>query len=150
MQKQAEHIAALVGMLPVFIGAVLEGIEISTPYRLNESEEKTLMFLHRNEGSPMTAYSKKVGLSRGSFTGVVDRLQAKGLVERVPDSCDRRKYALVLTAKGKNVAKKIDAQFKSHIAAKMALLPPAERDKLATALETVIAAADLLTAGKEG
>ncbi|NLN06276.1 MAG: MarR family transcriptional regulator [Firmicutes bacterium] len=150
MEKQAEHIASLVGMLPVFIGAVLEGIEISTPYKLSESEEKTLMFLHHNEGSPMTAYSKKVGLTRGSFTGVVDRLQEKGLVERAPVSCDRRKYALMLTTAGKNVARDIDAQFKRHIAAKMALLPPRERDKLAAALETIIAAAELLTAGKEG
>ncbi|NLM46545.1 MAG: MarR family transcriptional regulator [Firmicutes bacterium] len=150
MKKQAEHIADLVGMLPVFIGTLLDDIEISTPYKLSDSEEKTLMFLHHHEGSPMTTYSKKVGLSRGSFTGVVDRLQEKGLVERAPVSCDRRKYALILTTAGKNVARDIDNQFKRHIAAKMTLLPPKERDKLAAALETVIAATEMLTAGKEG
>ena len=82
MSTKKERIAELVGMLPMFLGLLLAGIEIDTPYKLNESEERTLMFLHKIEGSDMTEYSKKVGLSKGSFTGVVDRLAHKGLVER--------------------------------------------------------------------
>ena len=148
MQKKAEKIAELVGMLPLFMGLVLEGIEIATPFPLNESEEKTLMFLHKNEGSPMTEYSKKVGLSKGSFTGVVDRLVEKGLVKRTSVSDDRRVYALILTEKGKETAKDIDLQFKQHIAKKLTYLPDEDLRALKKALAIIAATIEKFQAGK--
>lgn len=148
MHKTAERIAELIGMLPMFIGVVLEGIEIETPYKLNESEEKTLMFLHKNEGSPMTEYSKKVGLSKGSFTGVVDRLVRKGLVKRASVSDDRRVYALKLTERGKEIAKAIDRQFKEQIAQKVLSLPDKDLQALQEALEIIAAAIEKFQARK--
>ncbi|NLP36124.1 MAG: MarR family transcriptional regulator [Firmicutes bacterium] len=148
MQKKAEKIAELIGMLPLFMGLVLEGIEIATPFPLNESEEKTLMFLHKNEGSPMTEYSKKVGLSKGSFTGVVDRLVEKGLVKRTSVSDDRRVYALILTEKGKETAKDIDLQFKQHIAKKLTYLPDEDLRALKKALAIIAATIEKFQAGK--
>ncbi|NLM51823.1 MAG: MarR family transcriptional regulator [Firmicutes bacterium] len=148
MQKKAERIADLIGMLPMFMGLVLEGIEIEAPFRLNESEEKTLMFLHKNEGSPMTEYSKKVGLSKGSFTGVVDRLVKKGLVKRASVSEDRRVYALILTERGKEVARDIDRQFKAHIAQKVMHLRETDLEALKDALEVIVATMEKFQAGK--
>lgn len=148
MYTEAERIAELVGMLPAFLGTVLDGIEIETAYKLNESEEKTLIFLHKNEGSPMTEYSKKVGLTRGSFTGVVDRLEQKGLVEREAVCDDRRKYALKLTEEGKNIARDIDGQFTQHVAKKLTALQEEDLTNLNKALEIIVAMMEKLKARK--
>ncbi|MCR3923054.1 MAG: MarR family transcriptional regulator, partial [Firmicutes bacterium] len=123
-----EKIAELIGMMPLFIGTLLEGSEIKAPVKLNLSEERTLMVLHHEQGKDMTDYSKKVGLTRGSFTAVADLLERKGFIARVAAFEDRRKYALILTEAGKSVAQNIDAQFKEHIANRIAQLEKEELD----------------------
>lgn len=137
MTALEEKIAELVSLLPVFVGTLLEGSKIITPVKLNISEEKTLMILHKHEGSPMTEYSKKVGLTKGSFTAVADRLEKKGLMERVAVTDDRRKYALILTKEGKRIAREIDLQFKKHIAKKVAQLEQEDLNSLKNSLETI-------------
>jgi len=144
MNDIKERIAELVWMLPMMIGVSLEGYALVTPVKLNLSEIKTLMFLHKNEGSPMTEYSKKVGLTRGSFTTVADRLEKKGLIERAPVSADRRINALLLTPEGKRVARQIDDHFNRHIAGKMACLDDRDLNNLKNALETINATVEKL------
>lgn len=139
MTAPEEKIAELVSLLPVFVGTLLEGSKIITPVKLNISEGKTLMILHKHEGSPMTEYSRKVGLSKGSFTTVADHLEKKGLIERVAVSNDRRKYALFLTKEGKQIAREIDLQFKKHIAKKVAQLEQGDLNSLKNSLEIIAA-----------
>jgi DNA-binding MarR family transcriptional regulator len=57
------------------------------------------------EGRPesMRALAQSLQVDPSAITGLVDRLEAKGLVERRPDPDDRRVKALVLTARGKRV-----------------------------------------------
>lgn len=57
------------------------------------------------EGRPesMRALAQCLQVDPSAITGLVDRLEAKGLVERRPDLEDRRVKALVLTARGKRV-----------------------------------------------
>jgi DNA-binding MarR family transcriptional regulator len=134
-----EKIAELIGSLPMHLGSLLAGIEIKIPVKLNFSEGKTLIFLHKNEGNPMSEYSKKVGLTKGSFTAVADRLEKKGLIKRIAVSDDRRKNALILTKEGKSIAKKIDLLYNRHISNKIAQLEEEDIYKLKNALETTVA-----------
>jgi DNA-binding MarR family transcriptional regulator len=57
------------------------------------------------EGRPesMRALAQCLQVDPSAITGLVDRLEAKGLVERRPDPDDRRVKALVLTPRGKRV-----------------------------------------------
>lgn len=137
--KKEEMIAELVVILPMFMGTLLKGSNIQTAARLNISEEKTLMYIHKHEGSTMTEYSRRVGLAPGSFTTVADSLEKKGLVGRVSGSDDRRKYALVLTKEGKRIAREINAQFKAHIASRLASLTGKDLNDLKKALEIIAA-----------
>lgn len=144
-----ERIAELASMLPMFIGVILDGSEINTPIKLNVTEGKTLMFLLQHEGNPMTEYSKRVGLTKGSFTTVVDHLVKKGLVERESVCDDRRKYALILTEKGKGIAKKIDADFNHHISKKVEKLKKDDINNLHHALETIVDTMEKLKESEE-
>ncbi|WP_193708314.1 MarR family winged helix-turn-helix transcriptional regulator [Alkalibaculum sporogenes] len=145
MSKLIEvKIAELASMLPMFIGVLIDGSEMDTSVKLNVSEGKTLMFLHKHEGDPMTDYSRKVGLSKGSFTTVADSLVKKGFIKRVSVSNDRRKYALMLTDIGKDIAKQIDAGFNKHIAKKVSQLEEEDINNLHKALEIMVYTMDKL------
>lgn len=138
MTTTEENIADLANLLPMFIGTLLEGSVIKIPIKISISEERTLMCLLNNEGDPMTEYSKKVGLNKGSFTSVADRLEKKELIERISICDDRRKYGLILTEKGKGIAKKIESDFNEHVAKKVAQLEKEDILDLENSLETLV------------
>jgi DNA-binding MarR family transcriptional regulator len=53
---------------------------------------------------PPSVLAKKVVCTTGSMTKLVDRLERAGLVERVPDSTDRRGVLVQMTQKGESTA----------------------------------------------
>lgn len=144
-----EIIAELMGRLPRFIGLMLSGKEIEAAEGLNQSEFRTLIYLHRCEGQPMADYSKQLGISKGSFTYVADNLEKKGLAERVSMVEDKRKQALFLTEKGKVLASKIDAEFTQNIKQNITCLKKSDLKKLETALRTIDHTIDLLKERKQ-
>jgi DNA-binding MarR family transcriptional regulator len=60
---------------------------------LNATDTRCLDLMARSEGSPVSAgdVGRATGLTTGAVTGILDRLEAAGLVERWRDASDRRK-----------------------------------------------------------
>ena len=60
---------------------------------LNATDTRCLDLISRAESSEMTAgdLGRATGLTTGAVTGILDRLETAGLVERVRDSNDRRR-----------------------------------------------------------
>lgn len=54
----------------------------------------------RREGVTMSELSRMLLVSNGNATAVVDRLEADGLVRRMPSDSDRRTVFVALTAEG--------------------------------------------------
>ncbi len=78
-------------------------------------------------------------VTSGTMTNRVDRLAARGFVERFPDPDDRRGVIVRLTAEGKTA---VDGALEALIAAESRLLadlPPRERARLAGLLRTLLA-----------
>lgn len=61
--------------------------------------------------------SEKTLVTKGTLTGVMDRLEAKGLIERIPSRKDRRSIIIRLTEKG-------DEQFRKVFPAQIYYLKP--------------------------
>lgn len=57
--------------------------------------------------------SGKTLITKGTLTGVIDRLEAKGLVERVPSTEDGRSQIVRLTKKGERLFQRV---FPEHLA----------------------------------
>ena len=55
------------------------------------------------EGMKMNEISKKLRVSNGNITGIVDKLTEEGLTLRVPVPGDRRAHKVCLTPKGEDV-----------------------------------------------
>lgn len=61
---------------------------------LTGTDHKYLGLLLRHGAMTAGAWGRLTGLSTGAMTGLIDRLETKGLLRRVPDPADRRKVVL--------------------------------------------------------
>ena len=68
---------------------------------LSPSQFNVLNLLHLNPGGlSQTDLSRQLIMHRSNLTGLVDRLEKRGLVTRREVAADRRAYSVVLTAAG--------------------------------------------------
>lgn len=73
-----------------------------------------------------------------SATEVVDRLQARGLVERRPSPVDRRAIEVVVTAEGERFAAAVENAWHEAAQEFLAPLRAAQRDELSALLRTLV------------
>ncbi|MFD5227209.1 MarR family winged helix-turn-helix transcriptional regulator [Streptomyces qaidamensis] len=59
------------------------------------------------EPLPMRRLARQLKCEPSNVTGIVDRLEARGLVERRPDPADRRVKVAAATAEGRKVARSL-------------------------------------------
>ncbi len=84
---------------------------------------------------PINTIGEKVLLTSGSMTAAVNRLENKGLVERIQDAVDGRRFLVHLTSQGREV---IQRAFDIHTRNLETILEPfseQERSELATLLK---------------
>jgi DNA-binding MarR family transcriptional regulator len=77
------------------IGLLVANSEAAEAVGLNPSDLGCLCLLLLHGPSPAGRLAELTGLTTGAVTGVIDRLEHAGFVERVVDSSDRRKVIVV-------------------------------------------------------
>lgn len=82
-------------------------------------------------------------LDKSSVTGLVDRAEARGLVERIARPEDRRAVAVKLTAAGRRLATRVAAEVREELLAATARLTDAQRQQLSSLLSRVVPAPEL-------
>ncbi|MEU8621571.1 MarR family transcriptional regulator [Streptomyces sp. NPDC048623] len=102
---------------------------------LTASQGKALTVLRRGPAA-MRALAETLTCDASNMTGIIDRLEKRGLVRREADASDRRVKNVILTAEGERVADAIRA--KMHTTQDgLSRLGDADRDALYTLLERV-------------
>ncbi len=75
---------------------------------LGPSQFNVLNLLHlQPEGVSQIELSRQLVMHRSNLTGLIDRLQRRGLVERKEVAADRRAYRVVLTEAGARLLREI-------------------------------------------
>ncbi len=69
-------------------------------FDLTPALAKALDELEPGQPVPMRELAQRLGCDPSNLTGLIDRLEARGAVQRRPDSNDRRVKALALTEEG--------------------------------------------------
>jgi DNA-binding MarR family transcriptional regulator len=69
-----------------------------------------------------------LGLERSSLTGLVDRAEHRGLVERQPDPTDRRAVRVILTQGGEKTIARFHRETTDRLEELLADLPATERE----------------------
>lgn len=67
----------------------------------NGAQGRILYVLWQEDGLPIIELSKRTGLAKTTLTSMLDRMEAKGFLERVTDGRDRRLLRIFLTSKAK-------------------------------------------------
>lgn len=105
----------------------LTGVQVGTLTRLSEQE-----------GKPMGKISEELWCDISNITGVVDRLEKRGLVWRTPGPNDRRVSLIGITPKGKDALTKILPEHEKALADKISKLSAEERAALIKLLKKII------------
>ncbi len=110
-------------------------------YGLTLPQFMALLSLEKGEGfCRMGPLAISALQSLPSMTGVVDRLEEKGLVERQRDPKDRRSVVVILTEKGESLLSQIKAERNRTLQEILKGLSPEEIASLNSILEKLIQA----------
>jgi MarR family transcriptional regulator, organic hydroperoxide resistance regulator len=82
------------------IGERLRMVGVSIP------QTDVLTTLSEQEGVSQQELAKRLYVTKGNISGLIDRLETAGFVERRPSESDRRQHAITLTDAGRAMAAK--------------------------------------------
>lgn len=111
------------------IAASFEGSDLS-PVQIH-----LLLWLGNDGAQPMGELARRVAVTEKTITGIVDRLERDGLVQRERDPADRRVVHVSLSPAGAALWRRIDAEITRKLVAFLGLLEPGDRRDLLRILE---------------
>jgi DNA-binding MarR family transcriptional regulator len=88
----------------------------------------------------MNELARFLDLDKSSVTGLVDRAERRGLVERTGSTTDRRAVLVSLTDLGRSQVSAAAARFEADVSAVLDYLPPADRDLLTGLISRLLVA----------
>lgn len=92
------------------------GEQLFRQYDLTEAQFNVLFSLkHNPRHVTQSDLGRRLVITRASVTSVLDRLEAKGLVERVTVPANRRINHVVLTAKGRALVDELEPLYRDKI-----------------------------------
>lgn len=88
---------------------------------------------------PMTCkeLGAKTLILKGTMTGVLERMEAKGLIKRVPNEEDGRSYKITLSPAGQRLFEKAFPEHLKHLEKAFDKLSKKEIEKAVNALKTI-------------
>jgi DNA-binding MarR family transcriptional regulator len=142
-QKTTPRIDPLTMEVVELIGTVVaryhEEYEDAAAEHTLTGAQARLLGLLSLEPLPMRRLAQKLRCEPSNVTGIVDRLEARGLVERLPDPKDRRVKLAAATAEGRRVARSLRDSL-DFAREPLAGLSAAERETLRDLLRRMVGA----------
>lgn len=114
--------------------------QIAAEFRLSPPQVHALRVLSPEEPLPMGRLACALGCDASNVTGIVDRLEKRGLIERRASERDRRVKVLVVTAEGAQVRRRLLLRL-GEPPQGIAALSPADRRRLARLLRLALSRA---------
>jgi DNA-binding MarR family transcriptional regulator len=110
---------------------------VATEFDLKPGQAQALQTLRPGQALTMGEVARGIRCDPSTITGIADRLEARGLVERRPAPGDRRVKALVLTPEGEKLRRKLTARLEK-VPAELADLPPQRQRALRALLRETL------------
>lgn len=114
------------------------------PLALTVAQFDALANLYVGDGISQGELASRLLVTKGNMTGLLGRLEERGLVTREPDPDDGRVHRLRLTPSGRRLAKRALVVQKELVDATMGGLSPSERETLRRLLARVASEVDAL------
>ncbi len=91
--------------------------------------------LGNTPGMPLCKLAEKTLITKGTLTGVLDRLENKGLLKRIVPPENRRSFIAVLTPEGEKMFKKAFPAHGAYLEKRLGKLSAEELETIRSALE---------------
>ena len=111
--------------------------ELIKKYQLSASQLHCILVLNEMGPIPPSKIAQHIMVNSSTVTGVIDRLEHKGFLERVRNSKDRRVITITLTEKGKELANNAPLPVQERMIEGIKGLPPQERAQMIKSLRTL-------------
>ena len=100
------------------------------------------------DGLTFVELSRRLLVTAGNLTGIVDRLHAEGLVRRAVHPADRRAFRLTLTPKGRRLVRRAQGRHHRALTALLARVPDRDLRVLRRLLDRLRSSASLRAAAR--
>jgi DNA-binding MarR family transcriptional regulator len=143
--QQSSHPEVGVAFLLAQLGAAASAAYAERTPRLDLTPAATgvLRLLVQNPGMSQQDLALRLGVAPSTLVPLMDRLEARGLVQRRRSTADRRNYELRLTEEGRGLFAEVCAEAVAHERAITAGLEPEEHAALRTLLSKLVSARGL-------
>ena len=108
--------------------------QLNRKYQITAAQLNCLLALYENGPLPPSQIAKLMMVKSSTVTGVIDRLELKGLVTRLRNSPDRRIITIELTESGRGHAENAPPPIQQKIIDGMKRLSDLEKDQIVLAL----------------
>jgi DNA-binding MarR family transcriptional regulator len=124
-------------------GAEIYTKELNKKYSVTSAQLNCLLALYENGPLPPSQIAKHMMVNSSTVTGVIDRLEQKGLVTRQRNSPDRRIINIQLTPGGKKMAKVAPPPVQQRVVDGLQKLSSKELDQIILSLTKLTRMLDL-------
>jgi DNA-binding MarR family transcriptional regulator len=142
MDDRVTHVAAAVESAVESIVSVLDAARAAHTPTVPPAQLRVLTFISDNRQTNMSRLAEALDVVPSSASRLCDRLEAAGLLRRVPDPRDRREVRLMRTATARRLLDQIRERRRVALAEVLDRMPPAAREELLRSLTAFAEAAE--------
>jgi len=112
--------------------------QVLAEHGVTVSQWDVLISVHRGDATTASQVAAIMNIDPGAVSRLVDRLVAKGLMERRPAPSTRRSFLLVLTEKGRKLVPELSRTVDAHDVHFFGDLRPERREELITTIVNLL------------
>jgi len=109
--------------------------ELTKKYQVSASQLNCLLALYEQGPLPLSQIATHIMVKSSTVTGIIDRLELKGLVTRSRTSHDRRVITVELTESGRTLAENAPPPIQQKVLEGLERLPRSEMEKIVLGLK---------------
>lgn len=109
--------------LSMLIPSIIPEVDVSY-------QQLNVLYYVRAEDASMADIARVLGVAPTVITGLVDRLESRGLIRRESHPTDRRRIQLVLTEKGLEISQRVEREITARIEKQVGMLSPERQANL--------------------
>jgi DNA-binding MarR family transcriptional regulator len=147
MERATDAAAAVLATAESLLG-VLDGARQAQAPAVPPAQLRVLSIVARGRQTNLSRLAEALGVVPSSASRLCDRLEATGLLRRVPDPRDRREVRLLLTPAARRLLEELRDRRRAALAVVLDRMTPAGRQELVRALAAFDAAAESLPAAR--
>ncbi|MBI9098326.1 MAG: MarR family transcriptional regulator [Spirochaetaceae bacterium] len=136
--KEQELSRVFIEILPMLDNFFFKDFQdVLHQYKLNKTQHKTIIVIGTFNGSHMTEIWKRMGITKGNLSIIIDSLTKLGYVICERHTDDRRKVSIHLSEKGEKIYSEAMEEINDNINRKLSAISKEEKNKFINSINFI-------------